>query len=333
MAIFRCNKCAHLEEQPDSRVGEAIPCPKCGHSAHVYSVLYFVGKLLTKYFDAQRELVRLKAPAADTGSRSPTAPAAMAPTTLDDIDLANTDQLASELQHQPIHDWFKRKHIRVQFNTDGVDTTGFFDEVAVTLGRNLPVLKDVVERLRFAQRQEHASVIIRLDRKSEPEAREITAFCQQLYAFSFVAKRLHNRQENNIRLYVQTAPAIRRFFEGEWLEWYALIACLKYAKERKQRFSCARNINITMPGGESYELDVLLLIDGRQPIYIECKTGEFREDIDKYLTLRKRLGLDSRNFIMCITGLGDEHAKGLTAMYGLTFANETGLADQLARVF
>jgi hypothetical protein len=331
MAIFRCNKCAHLEEQPDSRVGEAIPCPKCGQPATVYSVVYFVGKLLAKYFEAQREIARLKASAADAGS--PSTSAAIAPAPLDGIDLANTDQLASELQHQPIHDWFKRKHIRVQFNTEGVDTTGFFDEVAVTLGQNLPVLKDVVERLRFAQRQEHASVIIRLDRKSEQEARDITAFCQQLYAFSFVAKRLHNRQENNIRLYVQTAPAIRRFFDGEWLEWYALMTCLHYAKERKQRFSCARNINITLQSGESQELDVLLLIDGKQPIYIECKTGEFREDIDKYLTLRKRLGLDSKNFIMCITGLSDEHAKGLTAMYGLTFTNELALADQLARVF
>jgi len=36
---------------------------------------------------------------------------------------------------------------------------------------------------------------------------------------------------------------------------------------------------------------------------------------------------------LCITGLGDEHARGLTAMYDLTFVNERELAAHLARLF
>ena len=154
-----------------------------------------------------------------------------------------------------------------------------------------------------------------------------------MYDFSFVAKCFQNRQENNIRLILQSAPAIRNFFNGEWLEWYALMICLQYCKERKMRFSCARNLKITLHNDESYELDVFMLIDGDLPICIECKTGEFRQNIDKCLTLRKRLGMKGRNFIMCITGLSDEHARGLTTMYDLTFTNELELPSQLARVF
>lgn len=99
------------------------------------------------------------------------------------------------------------------------------------------------------------------------------------------------------------------------------------------RFSCARNLNITLQNGDSHELDVFMLIDGKMPICIECKTGEYRQNIDKYLGLRKRLGIDAKSFILCITGLGDEHAKGLTAMYDLTFVNERELAAHLARLF
>ncbi|WP_265947678.1 hypothetical protein [Dechloromonas sp. A34] len=215
----------------------------------------------------------------------------------------------------------------------GVDTTGFFDEVAVQIGRNLPVLKEVLERLRWAQQKEYSSTTIHLDKKSPEDAKAISAFCQQLYDFSFVAKCFHNRPENNVRLILQTAPAIREFFNGEWLEWFALMACLEYAKERNKRFSCARNLSITLQNDESYELDVFMLIDGNIPICIECKTGEFRQNIDKYLTLRKRLGLNGRNFVMCITGLSDEHAKGLTAMYDLTFVSERDLPSHLARLF
>ena len=67
MAIFRCNKCAHIQEQPDGQVGDTIACPRCANPAQVYGTLVFIGRLLDKYFEAQRELGRLKPPAAANG--------------------------------------------------------------------------------------------------------------------------------------------------------------------------------------------------------------------------------------------------------------------------
>ncbi|MBI3149723.1 MAG: hypothetical protein HYZ17_14545 [Betaproteobacteria bacterium] len=330
MAIFRCGKCAHLQEQPDGLVGANLACPQCGSMAPVYTTIHFVGRVLDKYFEARREIIRLKADA--TGARNGAAIATEASVSLDEIDLLNTDYFASEMQHGPIYEWFRPKQIRVQANMRGVDTTGFFDEVALSIGGNLPVLKDVLERIRWAQQKEYASTTIHLEKKSAEDASDISAFCQRLYDFSFVAKCFHNRQENNVRLILQTAPAIRTFFNGEWLEWYALMSCMQYTKERKKRFSCARSLKITLQNNDSYELDVFMLIDGKQPICIECKSGEFRQDIERAVTLRKRLGISSNSFIMCVAGLSDEHAKGLSTMYDLTFANEQTLAAQLARV-
>lgn len=330
MAIFRCNKCAHLQEQSDGQVGETIPCPKCGNQAPVYNTMFFIARLLDKYFDGQREIARLKLPAENAGAVRTAIPS---PPSTDEIDLFNTDQLASDFQHGPIYDWFRHKQIKVQANMRGVDTTGFFDEVAVSIGSNMGVLKEVLERIRWAQQKEFSSITIHLDKKSPEDAQAISSFCQQLYDFSFVAKCFHNRPENNVRLILQTAPTIRDFFNGEWLEWYALMICLQYAKERNKRFSCARNLSISLQNNDSYELDVFMLINGDIPICIECKTGEYRQNIDKYLTLRKRLGLNSKNFVMCITGLGDETAKGLSAMYDLTFVNERNLAAHLSRLF
>lgn len=331
MAIFRCNKCTHIQEQSDGQVGETVVCPRCGNQAPVYATLFFIGRLLDKYFEAQRELARLKVPAAAATSGQTVV--AQPFDELEATDLTNTDYLASELQHGPIYDWFNRKQIKVQANLRGVDTTGFFDEVAVSIGSNLAVLKEVLERIRWAQQKDYASATLQLDKKTLADAQAISAFCQQLYDFSFVAKCFHNRPENNIRLILQTAPAVRDFFNGEWLEWYALMSCLEYAKERKKRFSCARNLSILMQNGESHELDVFMLIDGKLPICIECKSGEFRQNIDKYLSLRKRLGIPGRNFVMCITSLSDEHAKGLSAMYDLAFVSERGLGAHLSRLF
>ena len=331
MAILRCNRCGHLQEQADGLVGETTPCPSCENPTPIYGTLFFIGKLLEKFFDAQRTIAQLKAQLAPAVAAS--ASPSVSQKRPDDIDFSNTDQLASAAQHQPILDWFKHKQIAVQADVHSVDTTGFFDEIAVSIGKNLPVLNEVLERIRWAQQKDYSSTTIHLDKKSDDDARAITTFCQQLYNYSFVAKSFHNRKENVIRLVIQTAPAIRAFFNGDWLEWHALMSCLHFAKTGSRRFSCARNLNIQLRNQESYELDVFMLIDGKLPVCIECKSGEFRQNIDKYQLLSKKMGLGERNFIMCIAGLSNEHAKGLSTMYGLTFTNELGLEAQLAKAF
>lgn len=90
MAIFRCNKCAHLQEQPDGQVGENMACPRCANLAPVYSTMFFISKLLDKYFQGQRDIARLQAPDAKEVSQPQVG-------AVGDIDLNNTDQLASEL--------------------------------------------------------------------------------------------------------------------------------------------------------------------------------------------------------------------------------------------
>lgn len=330
MAIVRCNKCASLQEQPDNLAGQTIPCPRCANPSVVYPTLLYVEKLLDKYFAAQKELSSLR----ESSGKQGTAPAAAtAPASPLDIDLGNTDHLASEVQHGPIYDWFRKRQIKVQANMRNVDTSGFFDEVAEIVGANMPVLGEVVERIRWSQHKEHASTLIHLDKKSREAAKAITDFCQKLYDFSFVAKCFRNKAENNIRLVLQTAPGVRDFFNGEWLEWHALMASLRYAKERGRRFSCGRRLHIELQNGDTHELDVFMLIDGQTPICIECKSGEFRQDIDHYLALKKRLGIPGKHFVMCVAGMTDDNAKAFTAMYDLAFTNERSLADHLSRLF
>jgi hypothetical protein len=92
--------------------------------------------------------------------------------------------------------------------------------------------------------------------------------------------------------------------------------------------------SIACPGcGDPCELDVFMLIDAKVPVCIECKTGEFRQNIDRYLSLRKRLGIEAKQFVMCIAGLSDENTKAFSAMYDLAFVNERSLAGHLGRLF
>jgi hypothetical protein len=332
MAILRCNHCGHLAEVADTSANQTVACPKCPQQAKIYPTLFFIERLLDKYFAAQREVIRLKAlvaPSPTTVAATPATAALAQP----DLDLSNTDHLANELQHGPIYDWFRKKQISVQADMRSVDTSGFYDEVAEAIGDNLDLFKEVVERIRWSQQKDYASTTIHLEKKTADEAAQLSRFCQQLYDFSFVAKCFHNKPEQNIRLILQTAPSIRQFFNGEWLEWFALMRVLRYAKERGRRFSCARGLEIALQNGDKAELDVFMLLDGNLPICIECKSGDCRPHIDRALALRKRLGLEARQFVMCVAGLSDEQAKAYTAMYELTFVNERSLATHLQKLF
>ncbi len=60
MAIYRCNQCGYVSEDAVSAVGAKVPCAKCGTACTVYGTVFYVEKLVERYFAALRELAALK---------------------------------------------------------------------------------------------------------------------------------------------------------------------------------------------------------------------------------------------------------------------------------
>lgn len=323
MAISRCNKCGTISEHERELIETRHSCVKCGTSTLIYDTLFFVSKLTEMYFAQRKELNELRIP-----------PSTSTQTESDKFskhfDIHNSDLLSSEAQHAPIIEWFKTKNITASVNINTVDTTGFFDEAAIAIGSDYALFGEVCERIRYAQLKEFKSNLIYLDKKSKQDAKALESFIQRLYDHSLIARCISNKKEKNIRVVLQNAPSVRRFFAGDWLEWYALMIGLRICQERNVEFSCARNMTLSFLTDEKRELDVFFLINKIQPLYIECKAGDFRQDIDKYVTLRKRLGIDQKYFILCIADIDIEQAKGLSAMHGMTFVNTQTIGQHLS---
>ena len=170
-------------------------------------------------------------------------------------------------------------------------------------------------------------------RKAPPlhgaHAQAVNTLCRQLYSHTFFARYHYQKPEKVVRLTLQTAQTVRQFFDGGWLEWFAFIEVVEQLKARDISFSCARGVKVRFENEDLHELDVVLLPQGQAPICIECKSGEFRRDIDKYLRLRKRLGIERSRFIICAADLTEDQASGLSAMYELTFVNLTSLPARI----
>lgn len=321
MSISRCNKCGAITEHEREMIGTNFSCIRCGTSSPIYDTALFVNKLLGQYFAQRNELNAFKSSAPQLQETKIAA---------SNIDIHNSDWLTPETKHQPIVDWFKTRGVNTTVNFDAVDTTGFFDEAAVAIGTDYELLGEICERIRYAQQKEYSSTLIHLDKKTPEDAKALESFARKLHEYSLISRWFSNKEEKNLRLILQNAPSVRRFFSGEWLEWFALMTGVRICNERKADFACARNLTLSFPPNEKRELDVFFLLNKTKPLYIECKTGEFRQELEKYISLKKKLNIEQKFFILCVLDLDPEQCKGLSAMHGMTFVNAQTLGHHLA---
>ena len=329
MPIYRCNACGHVSEDVTAGAKEQ-PCAHCGKGCTVYDTPFYVRALANRYVSAMRELQALRA----AENNDEVAAADDAPSALGQIDLHNTDYFASAERHAPLEAWFAARRIKVQFDHTKVDTSGFFDDAARELGNGIALFKDLLGRIDRAYTTKHVRIHLDLSRHSQNDAVAINRFCRTLYGQSLFARYYYQKQEKVVRLTLQTAPKVRSFFQGGWLEWFALLQAFQVLQDKKvEQASCAREARICFANGDWHELDVLVLAPGQaSPICIECKSGEFRRDIDKLVQLRKRLDLPASNFIVCASEMDDELATGLSAMYDLRFVPLDQLRPCLERL-
>lgn len=319
MPIYRCNKCGFVSEDAQTPVGSQAACGRCGTLSTVYGTVFFVEELVKRLASATRELNAVKQ--AVVSAPPPVEPQP-----------ARTDSLASVGQHAALQQWFTAQKIEAQIDPANVDTSGFFDDAALRLGDNYALFGELIDRLRYAYRKSHGWVNLELARLPQKDAQAVNQLCRNLYEHTFFARYHYQKPEKIVRLTLQTAPAIRQFFDGGWLEWYALVCLLEHARGHGAGFSCARGVKVVFPNEDLHELDVVCLPEGQPPICIECKSGEFRRDIDKYLRLRKRLNIDRGRFLILSTDLTQEQAAGLSAMYDLSFVSLQTLREHLQRL-
>ena len=327
MPIYRCNKCGFVSEDTQTPVGTQTACGRCGTPSTVYGTVFFVEELVKRLATLTRDFKALQtqqaAPAPAVTAPAPVAaPATAFPT------LAPAAPDAASAAHMQLAQWFAGKGIEARIDPQAADTSGFFDEAAAQLGQNYELFAELLDRVRYAYRKSYPNVNLDLSQLAQKDGQTIAQFCRSLYQHTLFARYHYQKPEKIVRLTLQTAPAVRQFFDGGWLEWYALTQLLPNARQQSG-FAYARNIQITFPNEDLHEIDVMCLPVGQTPICIECKSGEFRRDIDKYLRLSKRLGLSKNRFIICATDLSQEQAKGLSAMYELSFVHLQGLKSHL----
>lgn len=323
MYIYRCNHCKIWGESTAS----PATCNQCGKTAAVYSPLQVINQLSDRYAAALREIEALKNQDDEHENKETTSSNHIA-----HIRLNDTDQLATEAQHKPLANWFSKQNIHAEFDYAAVDMSGYYDEAAEKIGQNYALFEKVLGQLSWSYRKSVMTLNIDLKKYSQKEQQKMNNLFREFYSHTFFANYNYRKQDKIINLKLQTAAPIRQFFTGAWLEWFALNEVLQQIQKKNLRFSCARGVKIRFQNEDLHELDVVLYTPNHAPIVVECKTGEYRRDLDKYLNLRKRLNIPAQNFVLLVLDIDETQAKSLSAMYDLTFVTLNGLAEHINKV-
>lgn len=308
-----------------------MPCGRCAKPVNVYECVYFIEQVLSRYAAALKKIQQLtEAPTAQATPKSPSPATVTRTVPMGKKGLCRL--LPSEKQHAPLQAWFQARKVTAHFDYQNVNMEGYFDEAADQIGQHFSIMADVLGKIGWSYRKSHSGLNIDLSKMAQKDIGPITSLCRNWYNNALFAKYLYQKNEKIIRIGLQSASPARQFFSGGWLEWFALNRVIEtFGVPAQKPFACTRGVKIQFENEDTQEIDVAALL-GNQLLAIECKTGEFRNDIDKLSRLQKRLGLAPAHFIVCASSLDDAQATSLSHMYGMTFVSLPMLAPYLQNI-
>ncbi|WP_105316616.1 hypothetical protein [Thermus tenuipuniceus] len=202
--------------------------------------------------------------------------------------------------------------------------------LALFLGDRYPSLEKLYERLKQSlstKRQFELS----LSEASQEEIANSTQFCTMLKQYALLTSYHYKSEERRIRAKASTEGWVQNFLTGGWLERYVAERLRRFLRSRNLAHEVAVGYQVTLPNGDTMELDVLLRV-GERFFWFEAKTGDFQAHIAKYAGLKKVLGLSARESFLVILGMDKARAKELSALHGLTVVNQANFLDVFQEV-
>lgn len=352
MAVLRCASCGYLREVSNQYINKTVACPLCKKAAVVHETVVLIQKLNERIKQLKQIAIEANAKAAaaqpeslvslfNTFNQSP-APAtptkkAVAKTPVKKLEkgyaFANEKDFPFENNLSSLQHWFNSRRIALTLEDAKMDIAGYFDEVAVELGDNYLLFSRLIAAIKRLQTKDNATVCVHFKDYTKNEVKKLKDFAEFLYKCAFIV-RYHIDRKTKDKLYLSLQPArkIVNFFNGDWLEWYVFMKVTSLLWERKLNFGYCRSGEISFENNDQNEIDLFFLIENKIPLWIECKSGEFRDSLHKYQQLRKRLNLTKDQAMLFVLGISAEEADALTQSFDITIVNESTFLIHLPRI-
>ncbi|MGK7923972.1 MAG: hypothetical protein AB4290_01740 [Spirulina sp.] len=219
--------------------------------------------------------------------------------------------------------WLNSRNIEVKNYHKPAPEDRVFNHMALILGRKY----DLVKRLYLQIKRNHhdnQSFSLNLSSRPPQEIGACTQFGKILFERAFLKEYRYHRNSKTIYANTIKEGGIKRFFDGNWFERFIKLEIVEILAAQEVQYQLLVNSQIVLATGEDFELDMLFLIEG-EPLWIECKTGDYQAHIEKYSKFRGTLGISPDRALLVILDLKDELTESLTSLYGLRVLNQNNL--------
>lgn len=222
--------------------------------------------------------------------------------------------------------------IKVRKPEDAAD--GVIDSLSIFLGERYSALRNILMKIKRSM-QNGSPITEQLSKMAQEDISSVCQFCSRLHSIAFLEQYKYFRSpQYTIRAKTTTLPKAQMFFGGQWLERFTLQK-LKQAHSIAQaeagehiEFQYLLNPQVILPNGDDFELDIIAVIGGC-PFWIEAKSGDYQQHVQKYSRLARQLGLDYAHSMMVLTDVVDEQCDALSSLFSMTVANLNTFSDRV----
>jgi len=268
------------------------------------------------------------------------------PATSSDTALSKSSETAAEVLSGPADGEHGQAVLEPFLNSKGISikvlqpedpSDQIIDSLSIFLGERYNALSSVLLKIKRAM-QTGLPITESLKGRPQVDVSSVCQFCNRLHEIAFLEQYQYQRSPMYlIRAKTTTLPKAQRFFGGQWLERFilqkvkAIHAQISAEVGSVVPFEFLINPQIVLPNGDDFELDVLVSM-GDAIYWIEAKSGDYQQYINKYSKFARTLGLDYEHSLMVLTDVVDDLCDELSSLFAMTVCNLHGFEEKLLSV-
>ena len=237
---------------------------------------------------------------------------------IEKVDISeNTDK------EDAIEKFLSSKNIKIKFVPPEDAADDIINSLAEFLGNNYTALTELLAKIKSSM-QTGGFITLAIKDYPQKDISAICQFCTLLHEIAFLEEyRYFKSPQFLIRAKTTRLPKAQNFFSGKWLERFVLQTVQKSVNTvsseigKKLDFSYLINPQIILPNGNDFELDLIFHVN-KSFYWIEAKTSDFQQHINKYSNISKKIELNSQHSIMVLPNIQPEKSSALTSLFSMT---------------
>ena len=227
-----------------------------------------------------------------------------------------------------VADWLATRNMTVKNHRRQESTDPIFVQLSTFLGERFESLRRVHDQIR-RNLSTGGKFTVNLSSRSQEDIANATQFCALLHRYAFLSSYRYEKYAKTIYAAPQRAGSVINFFTGGWFERFIFLKVCAFLSQNELEHVFLVNPQVSLPNEDDFELDLLFLVRN-EPLWIECKTGNYQAYVARYSDMRPMLTLPKECSILVILGIPDELTLQLTDLYDITVTNERNFLAQVA---